>query len=49
VTDFKAAGDLTHLVVNEPDWTPSNIVGTRIGKMLEIAAGWQLASSPLCL
>jgi hypothetical protein len=49
VTDFKAAGDLTHLVVDEPDWVPSTIVGTRIGKILKIASGWELASSPLCL
>ena len=46
VTDLKAAGDLTHLVV---DWLPSIVVGTRISKMLQIAAGWRLVSSPLCL
>jgi hypothetical protein len=49
VTDLKAAGDLTHLVVDEPAWLPSLLVGTRIGKILEIANGWQLVSSPLCL
>ena len=48
VTDLKAAGDLTHLVVLEPNWLPSLIAGTRIGKMLEIANGWRLVSSPLC-
>ena len=48
VTDLKAAGDLTHLVVGT-DWLPSFIVGTRIGKILDIANGWQLVSSPLCL
>jgi hypothetical protein len=48
VTDLKAAGDLTHLVV-DANWLPSVVVGTRIGKILEIANGWQLVSSPLCL
>ena len=48
VTDLKAAGDLTHLVVSS-EWLPSFIAGTRIGKMLQIAEGWSLASSPLCL
>jgi hypothetical protein len=48
VTDLKAAGDLTHLVV-DANWLPSFIAGTRIGKMLDIANGWQLVSSPLCL
>lgn len=48
VTDLKAAGDLTHLVV-DTRWLPSFIAGTRIGKMLQIAKGWALASSPLCL
>ena len=48
VTDLKAAGDLTHLVV-DVRWLPSFIAGTRIGKMLQIASGWSLASSTLCL
>ena len=48
VTDLKAAGDLTHLVV-DTKWLPSYIAGTRIGKMLSIAKGWSLANSPLCL
>lgn len=48
VTDLKAAGDLTHLVV-DTKWLPSYIAGTRIGKMLSIAKGWTLANSPLCL
>ncbi len=48
VTDLKAAGDLTHLVVDQR-WLPSFIAGTRIGKMLQIAKGWSLASSALCL
>jgi hypothetical protein len=47
VTDLKAAGDLTHLVVNTK-WLPSFIAGTRIGKMLQIANGWSLVDSPLC-
>jgi hypothetical protein len=48
VTDLKAAGDLTHLVV-DTKWLPSYIAGTRIGKMLKIAKGWSLANSALCL
>lgn len=48
VTDLKAAGDLTHLVV-DTRWLPSFIAGTRIGKMLQIANGWSLLNSPLCL
>jgi hypothetical protein len=47
VTDLAAAGDLTHLVV-DATWLPSVVVGTRIGKVLEIAQGWHLVSSPLC-
>ena len=48
VTDLRAAGDLTHLVVSS-DWLPSFIAGTRIGTMLRIAQGWALLGSPLCL
>jgi hypothetical protein len=48
VTDLKAAGDLTHLVV-DTRWLPSFVAGTRITKMLKIAKGWSLLSSPLCL
>ena len=44
----KFAGDLTHLVV-DTHWLPSIIAGTRIGKMLQIAKGWALVNSPLCL
>ena len=47
LTDLKAAGNLTHLVV-DPIWLPSFVVGTRIAKMLQIAGGWQLVASPLC-
>jgi hypothetical protein len=47
VTDLKAAGDLTHLVV-DITFLPSFIAGTRIGKMLQIANGWLLLNSPLC-
>jgi hypothetical protein len=45
VTDLKAAGDPTHLVV-DPNWLPSFIAGTRISKMLQIAKGYSLANSP---
>jgi hypothetical protein len=48
VTTLRAAGDLTHLVV-DTRWLPSYIAGTRIGKILQIAAGWSLANSSLCL
>ena len=47
-TGLQAAGDLTHLVVDTA-WLPSYIAGTRIGKIQQIAGGWSLASSPLCL
>jgi hypothetical protein len=45
-TGMQAAGDLTHLTV-DTNWLPSYIVGTRIGRMLQIA-GAPLANSPLC-
>jgi hypothetical protein len=48
VTDLKAAGNLTHLVVDE-NFLPSFIAGTRIQKMLKIAGDYNLANSPLCL
>lgn len=47
VATLEAAGDLTHLVVDS-NWLPSVIVGTRIGKILQIANGWTLVDSPLC-
>jgi hypothetical protein len=47
VADMKAAGDLTHLVV-DTTWLPSFVAGTRIGKMLQIASGWSLRNSALC-
>lgn len=47
VTDLKAAGNLTHLVVDS-QWLPSFIAGTRASKMLSIAEGWSLANSTLC-
>ena len=47
-TGLQAAGDLTHLVV-DTRWLPSYIAGTRIQRMLAIANGWSLVSSPLCL
>lgn len=43
-----AAGDLTHLVV-DTNWLPSFIAGTRISKILQIAGGWSLVSSSLCI
>lgn len=48
VTDLKAAGNLTHLVV-DTRWLPSYIAGTRISRMLQIAKGWALVNSGLCL
>jgi hypothetical protein len=48
VTDLKAAGDLTHLVV-DTRWLPSFIAGTRMSKIQQIAGGWNLKSSSLCL
>jgi hypothetical protein len=45
-TGMQAAGDLTHLVV-DTNWLPSDIAGTRIGRILQIA-GAPLANSPLC-
>jgi hypothetical protein len=48
VTGLAAAGDLTHLVV-DTNWLPSFVAGTRISKMLSIAGGWSLVSSPLCV
>jgi hypothetical protein len=48
ITDLKAAGDLTHLVV-DTRYVPAFVAGTRIGKMLQISGGWSLASSPLCV
>jgi hypothetical protein len=48
VTDLKAAGNLTHLVV-DTNWLPSFIAGTRIGKILSIASGWSLVNSSVCI
>jgi hypothetical protein len=48
VTRLQAAGNLTHLVV-DTKWVPSFIAGTRIGKILQIASGWSLAGSSLCV
>jgi hypothetical protein len=45
-TGMQAAGDLTHLVVDS-EWVPSDIAGTRMGRILQIA-GQPLANSPLC-
>ncbi len=46
IDSLQAAGDLTHLVVDE-NWLPSFRAGTRIGRMEQIA-GRPLAASPLC-
>jgi hypothetical protein len=48
VTGLRAAGNLTHLVV-DTRWVPSFIAGTRIGKILQIASGWSLVSSSVCV
>jgi hypothetical protein len=48
VTGLQAAGNLTHLVV-DTNWLPSFIAGTRIGKILQIAGGWSLVNSSLCV
>jgi hypothetical protein len=48
ITDLKAAGNLTHLVV-DTRFLPNFVAGTRIGKILSIASGWRLVNSPLCL
>jgi hypothetical protein len=45
VTNLAAAGDLTHLVV-DTNWLPSFIVGTRIGRIQQIAG--PPANSSLC-
>lgn len=47
VTDLKAAGDLTHLVV-DPKFLPSFIAGTRITKIEQINGSWTLVNSDLC-
>jgi hypothetical protein len=47
-TGLAAAGDLTHLVV-DTRWLPNYIAGTRMSKILSIAGGWSLVSSPICL
>ncbi len=47
-TGLAAAGDLTHLVV-DTNWLPSFIAGTRISTIQQIASGWSLVSSSLCL
>lgn len=47
VTDLRAAGNLTHLVV-DPGFLPSFIAGTRIGRMEEIAGSYTMVDSALC-
>jgi hypothetical protein len=48
VTDLKAAGNLTHLVV-DTRWLPSFIAGTRIGRIQQLAGGWSLVNGTPCL
>ncbi|MDP8956096.1 MAG: hypothetical protein M3N24_03940 [Actinomycetota bacterium] len=48
VTDLKAAGNLTHLVVGLR-YVPAMVAGTRIGKIQQISGRWRLVSSPLCV
>jgi hypothetical protein len=48
VTDLKAAGNLTHLVVGLRE-VPAVVAGTRIGKIQQIAGRWTLVSSALCV
>ena len=48
ITNLKAAGDLTHLVV-DTRYVPAFVAGTRIAKMVKIAGTWTLVSSPLCV
>lgn len=48
VAGLRAAGSLTHVLVHIR-WLPNVVAGTRIHKMLRIADGWRLASSPLCV
>lgn len=47
IHDLKAAGDVTHLVVNLN--YAAYDAGTRISKMLSLAKGYSLANSPYCL
>jgi hypothetical protein len=46
-TGFRAAGNLTHLVV-DTRWVFSLIAGTRIGAILWIANGRNLVNNSLC-
>jgi hypothetical protein len=47
VQDLKAAGDVTHLVVDLK--YPGYNAGTRISKMLSLAKGYTLVNSPYCV
>lgn len=47
IQDFRAAGDVTHLVINLK-YVGYN-AGTRITKMLSLAKGYTLVDSPYCL
>lgn len=46
IQDLKAAGDVTHLVVDLK--FPAYNAGTRISKMLSLAKGYSLVNSPYC-
>ncbi len=46
IQDLKAAGDVTHLVVDLR--FPGYNAGTRISKMLSLAKGYSLVNSPYC-
>lgn len=48
-TGLSAAGDVTHLIILDTKHLGVTAAGTRIGKMLQLANGWALTSSPYCL
>lgn len=47
VTDLRAAGNLTHLIVS-PRYLPSFIAGTRIGQIEKLNGSWRMVDSSLC-
>lgn len=47
IQDLKAAGDVTHLVIDLK--YPAYNAGTRISKMLSLASGYSLVNSPYCV
>jgi hypothetical protein len=48
-TGLGAAGDVTHLIVFDPKHLGATAAGTRITKILQLASGWSLVSSPYCV